>query len=110
MLRALCLVVVIVAVSPAHAADSKRLACNGALIEPSGLNPASKSLEMIIGSAKTVSLNLGQGVVDASVLSDNVVQLKFETKDFTGEFFHYTNDLFLIYDSNHLARLTCKQI
>jgi hypothetical protein len=40
-------------------------------------------------------------------MSDNQIQLKFSTKEFVGEFFHYTNDLFLIYKSGHLARLTC---
>jgi hypothetical protein len=30
---------------------------------------------------------------------DNKVQLKFRTKDFEGEYFHYTGDLFFIYKS-----------
>jgi len=50
---------------------------------------------------------MGQGNVSARVVSDNGIQLKFRTNDFTGEFFHYTNDMFLIYKSGHLARLAC---
>jgi hypothetical protein len=35
------------------------------------------------------------------------IQLKFATKEFVGEYFHYTGDLFLIYRSGQLARLSC---
>ena len=42
------------------------------------------------------------------VVSDNRIQLKFRTKDFEGEYFHYTGDLFFIYKSGHLMRLMCK--
>jgi hypothetical protein len=54
-----------------------------------------------------VSIDFGQGGVNAPVLSNNTVQLKFHTKDFTGEYFYYDRDMFLIYKSGHLARLTC---
>jgi hypothetical protein len=39
-----------------------------------------------------------------SVLSDNKIQLKFRTKDLEAEYFHYTGDLFFIYNSGHLMR------
>ena len=55
-----------------------------------------------------VSIDLGKGAVNALVLSNNRIQLKFRTKDFVGEYFYYDRDLFLIYRSGHLARLTCK--
>ena len=42
------------------------------------------------------------------VVSDNQIQLKFRTKDFEGEYFHYTGDLFFIYKSGHLMRLMCQ--
>ena len=45
--------------------------------------------------------------MSARVVSDNKIQLKFRTKDFEGEYFHYTGDLFCIYKSGHLMRLTC---
>ena len=43
-----------------------------------------------------------------SVVSDNKIQLKFRTKDFEAEYFHYTGDLFFIYKSGHLMKLMCK--
>ena len=46
-------------------------------------------------------------MMSARVVSDNKIQLKFRTKDFEGEYFHYTGDLFFIYKSGHLMRLTC---
>ena len=51
--------------------------------------------------------DLGQGAVNARKVSDNKIQLKFRTKDFEGEYFHYTGDLFLIYKSGHLMKLMC---
>jgi hypothetical protein len=44
------------------------------------------------------------------ITSSNKVQLKFETKEFVGEYFHYTGDLFLIYPSGKLARLNCSRV
>jgi hypothetical protein len=41
------------------------------------------------------------------ITSNNAIQLKFATKEFVGEYFHYTGDLFLIYNSGPLARLNC---
>ena len=51
----------------------------------------------------------GSKRLNAHVISNNKLQLKFETKQFVGEFFHYTSDLFLIYRSGQLARLTCSR-
>ena len=45
--------------------------------------------------------------VNANVTSNNQIQLKFSTKQYIGEFFYYTDDLFLIHKSGHLAQLTC---
>jgi hypothetical protein len=53
--------------------------------------------------ARKVAVNLGQGSVNTRVVSDNKIQLKFRSKDFVGELFHYTNDLFLIYRPGHLG-------
>jgi hypothetical protein len=52
-------------------------------------------------------LDLGKGVVNARKVSDNKIQLKFRTNDF--EYFHYTGDLFFIYKSGHLMKLTCQK-
>lgn len=92
----------------AHAAQaSRQFSCSGNMIEQTGLAPSPKSGRLILTPTNKVLLDLGQGEVKARVMSDNKIQLKFSTKEFVGEFFHYTGDLFLIYKSDQLARLTC---
>jgi hypothetical protein len=54
-------------------------------------------------------LDLDNGVVNARRVSDNKVQLRFRTKGFEGEYFHYTGDLFFIYKSGHLMKLMCEK-
>jgi hypothetical protein len=91
----------------AHAAHaSGQFSCTGGMIESTRLAPVPKSGRLILSPNK-ISLDLGQGDLKPTLMSDNQIQLKFSTKEFVGEFFHYTNDLFLIYKSGHLARLTC---
>ena len=48
-------------------------------------------------------------MVNARRLSDNKIQLKFRTKEFEGEYFHYTGDLFFIYKTGHLMKLMCQK-
>lgn len=91
------------------AGEPNKFSCNGTMIEPTSLAPSPKSVQLALSPANKVTINLGQGDSSARVLSDNKIQLKFQTKEFVGEFFHYTGDLFLIYKSGHLARLTCNQ-
>jgi hypothetical protein len=92
----------------AHAAQaSRQFSCRGGMIESTRLAPIPKSARLILSPNK-ISLDLGQGDLKPTLRSDNQLQLKFRTKEFVGEFFHYTNDLFLIYyKTGHLARLTC---
>ena len=66
-------------------------------------------MKLTLGPEQKVTLDLGQGVMDASEVSNNSIQLKFRTQDFEGEYFHYTGDLFFIYKSGHLMRLTCQK-
>ena len=99
------------AVCVAQAADPLQLTCTGDMIEPGGLARAPTTVTAIFSPAdkvSKVSIDLGKGAVNALVLSNNRIQLKFRTKDFVGEYFYYDRDLFLIYRSGHLARLTCK--
>jgi hypothetical protein len=84
----------------------RQFSCNGGMIESTRLAPVPKSGQLTLGPNK-ISLDLGQGDLKPTLMSDNQIQLKFRTKEFVGEFFHYTNDLFLIYKSGHLARLSC---
>jgi hypothetical protein len=95
------------AISAAFAAEEQtKFSCSGEMIEPTSLAPSPKNVQLTLDSPKKVAV----GDVNARVLSDNKIQLKFQTKEFVGEFFHYTNDLFLIYKSGHLARLTCNRV
>jgi hypothetical protein len=92
----------------AHAAQaSRQFSCSGNMIEQAGLAPSPKSGRLILTPPNKISLDLGQGEIKVRVMSDNKIQLKFSAKAFVGEFFHYTGDLFLIYKSDQLARLTC---
>jgi hypothetical protein len=93
-------------ISAAFAAgEQSKFSCSGEMLEPTSLAPSPKSIQLTLSSANKVAV----GDTNARVLSDNKIQLKFQTKEFVGEFFHYTNDLFLIYKSGHLARLTCNR-
>jgi hypothetical protein len=81
-----------------------RFGCDGQMIEPTAKTSSSRTIQMTIASDK-----VEVGNVLAQVASKNAIQLKFKTSEFVGEYFYYTGDLFLIYKSGHLARLTCKQ-
>ena len=91
-----------------RAEDARQMMCPGTMIEPSAISQSPKTVNLNLGPAHKVTLDLGQGTMTTRVLSDNKIQLKFKTKDFEGEYFHYTGDLFFIYKSGHLMRLTCQ--
>jgi hypothetical protein len=101
MFRTSIVVSVITAFSSvaAFAEDARQLTCTGTMIEPSAMSQ----------SPETVVMTLGKGVVNARRVSDNKIQLKFRTKEFEGEYFHYTGDLFFIYKTGHLMRLMCQK-
>jgi hypothetical protein len=94
-------------IASAALAQPVTLTCSGSLFEPNGLAPSQKNVTLALGPP--VSINTGDGPLRAPIVSNNKLQLKFRTRDFTGEYFHYTGDLFLIYQSGHLARLTCSR-
>ena len=81
-----------------------QLGCDGQMIEPTAKTASSRTIQMTIASDK-----IEVGNLPAQVENKNAIQLKFKTAEFVGEYFYYTGDLFLIYRSGHLARLTCKQ-
>jgi hypothetical protein len=97
-------------VTSAQAQDTRQLSCEGSMIEPTGLKPSPVKMRLTIGPNKNLSIDTGGENPAVRFVSDNNLQLKFTSKDFTGEYFHYTSDLFLIYRSKHLARLTCKPV
>ena len=93
----------------AHAQTTKQLACNGQLIGgPKPQSPSQIAAQLGVGAAN-VDLDLGSRKLATQIVSNNNIQLQFSTKEFTGEYFHLTGDLFLIYKSGQLARLRCKQ-
>jgi hypothetical protein len=93
----------------AHAQDARQFTCTGQVIEPTALAQSPKTVRMRVGPARNIAVDLGQGMVNAHATSDNKILLKFRIKDIEGEYFRYTDDLFLIYKSGHLARLMCRQ-
>jgi hypothetical protein len=93
----------------AFAEAVRQLTCSGTIIEPSGITPSPETVVLRLGPPKRVAFDLGKGVVNARTVSDNEIQLRFRTKDFEGEYFHYTGDLFLIYRSGHLMKLMCQK-
>src|SRR5215468_888985 len=99
--RPLIVVILLLALTPsAFAAQPTTLNCEGSLIEPEGLSQSSINAILAVGSP--ASIDVGKGTTRVSPISNNRIQFKFATKDFTGEYFHYTRDLFLIYKSGHL--------
>jgi hypothetical protein len=92
----------------AFAEDARQFTCSGTMIEPSAMSPP-ETVVLTLGPAQKVTLDLGKGVMNARRVSDNKIQLKFRTKDFEGEYFHYTGDLFFIYKSGHLMKLMCQK-
>jgi len=87
-------------------AAEQQFSCTGQMIEPTGEAKAPIDLTLSLGGPKdktTIEVH-GSEKLNVRVTSDNKIQLKFETKQYVGEFFYYTNDLFLIYKSEHLAQ------
>jgi hypothetical protein len=93
-------------------AAEQQFSCKGQVIQemprPAGQPPSPIDLSASLGSSRKMSLKIGDGKpLAASVTSNNKLQLKFKTSQFVGEYFYYSGDLFLIYNSGQLARLTC---
>jgi hypothetical protein len=91
------------------AEDAQQLTCSGMMIEPPALSQSPETVILTLGPARKVTLDVGRGAMNARLVSNNKIQLKFRTKDFEGEYFHYTGDLFFIYKSGHLMKLTCQK-
>ena len=94
----------------AFAEEARQLTCTGTMIEPSAMSQSPETVTLTLGPAQKIALDLGKGVVNARRLSDNKIQLKFRTKEFEGEYFHYTGDLFFIYKTGHLMKLMCQSM
>ena len=93
-------------------AAEQQFSCKGQVIQempkPSGQPASPIDLTVTLGSNRKMSLKTGDGKpLAANVTSDNKLQLKFKSSQFTGEYFYYSGDLFLIYNSGQLGRLNC---
>jgi hypothetical protein len=96
-------------VGPSYAAEQQFL-CKGQLVQQMpdpAIQPKRIDLNVTLGGKDKLSLIVGNDKLATRVTSNNKIQLKFVTKEFVGEYFHYTGDMFLIYNSGPLARLSC---
>jgi hypothetical protein len=59
------------------AEDARQLTCSGTMIEPSAMSRSPETVILILGPAQRLTLDLGQGAVNARKVSDNKIQLKF---------------------------------
>src|SRR5438552_12999783 len=89
--------------------EATQLTCTGMMIEPTAMSQSPETVVLTLGPAQKITVDSGKGAVNARKVSDNKIQLKFRTKDFEGEYFHYSGDLFFIYKSGHLMKLTCQK-
>jgi hypothetical protein len=97
-------------VEPVAAAE-QRFDCKGQVVQEMtdpAVQPKPIDLNVTLGEKSKLSMTLADGKMLAPrMTSNNKIQLKFATREFVGEYFHYTGDLFLIYKSGQLARLSC---
>ena len=92
----------------ASTAAELKFSCKGQVIQEM-TDPAEFSVT--VGERNTMSIKTSDNkTLIPRISSNNKIQLKFATKDFLGEYFHYSGDLFLIYRSGQLARMNCSRI
>ena len=86
------------------------LVCSGNNYKAEGPFPTPETYSLVIRGVKSVLIG-GPGnapLTKVPVVANNPVQLKFRTRKFTAEYFHFTGDLFLIHGDGHLTRLVCQ--
>jgi len=86
------------------------LACSGNSYTADGPFPTPETFSLKIEGKKPVLIGgLGsEKPVKARTLANNAIQVKFATREFTGEYFNFTGDLFLIHKDGRLTKLLCK--
>ena len=103
---AVAAIIILLATLSRSVSADQRFSCRGERIVPTGEPNSLITANLNLGPPLTVAVD-GKSL-EAQILSDNKIQLRFQTNEFLGEFFHYTGDLILIYDKlGHLARLPC---
>ena len=58
----------------AFAEDARQLTCSGTMIEPSAMSRSPETVILTLGPAQKLTLDLGQGAVNARKVSDNEIQ------------------------------------
>jgi hypothetical protein len=106
-------VIVLAAMTTPGRAAEQQFACKGQVVQgetTQAVQPKPIDLNLTLGDKNKLSMKVGDGkALSPRITSNNKVQLKFATKEFAGEYFHYTGDLFLIYPKGQLARLSCSR-
>jgi hypothetical protein len=86
------------------------LVCSGNSYKKDGPFPTPETFTLKMDGKKPVFIG-GPGSekpVKARTIASNPIQLKFATGKFTGEYYNFTGDLFLIHKDGRLTRLMCK--
>ncbi|HEY8007182.1 MAG TPA: hypothetical protein VIE66_10405 [Methylocella sp.] len=86
------------------------LVCSGNSYKKDGPFPTPETFTLKMDGKKPVFIG-GPGSekpVKARTIASNEIQLKFATGKFTGEYYNFTGDLFLIHKDGRLTRLMCK--
>jgi hypothetical protein len=112
-LAASALSLLITAVGPSTAAE-QQFSCKGQVIQEM-TNPAVPQqpidFSVTLSEKNKMSIKTSDNkTLTPRITNNNKIQLKFVTKEFVGEYFHYSGDLFLIYRSGQLARMNCTRI
>ena len=106
------LILLTMMVKPGAAAE-QQFSCRGQVVQEMtnpAVQPKPIDLNVTLGDKNNLSMTTADGkTLTPRVTGNNKIQLKFVTKEFVGEYFHYTGDLFLIYNSGPLARLNCSR-
>lgn len=110
---AVCSLIFLTTAAETGGAAEQQFSCKGQVIQGETSSPVQSKpidLNVTLGDKNKLSMKTGEGKMLAPrITGNNKVQLKFATKEFVGEYFHYTGDLFLIYPSGQLARLNCSR-
>jgi hypothetical protein len=105
--------IVLAAMSTPGLAAEQQFACKGQVVQgetTQASEPKPIDLSVTLGDKQKLSMKTGDGkALSPHITSNNKIQLKFAAKEFVGEYFHYTGDLFLIYPNGQLARLSCSR-
>jgi hypothetical protein len=106
-------VIVLAVMATRGLAADQQFTCKGQVVQGETTQagePKPIDLNLTLGDKNKLSMKTGDGKsLSPHITSNNKLQLKFATKEFVGEYFHYTGDLFLIYPGWKLARLSCSR-